>query len=125
MDIEGTDVAALPNGHIIVLCYYTGAINIYDEDFNLIKKVTEINHQAFKCLSSTSNNKDKIFISDFVNDKVIMTNFDFEYIKSYTIQQPYGVCFHHYLYTCCFNETKIYKHDENLKLILNEKIEIS
>ena len=35
MDIEGTHVAALPNGHIMVSCYYTKAINIYDQKFNM------------------------------------------------------------------------------------------
>ena len=39
----------------------------------MIKKITEINMQSFKCLSITTNNKDKIYIADHTNYKVIMT----------------------------------------------------
>jgi hypothetical protein len=117
MDIKGTDVAALPNGHIMVSCYDSGAINIYDKDFNLIKKVTSINNQTFKCLSSTTNNKDKIFIADHANNRVIMAHLNFEYINSCTIRRPFYICFDKCLYTCGYDESKIFKHDENLNLI--------
>ena len=117
MDIYGIDVAELPNGNIMVTCYFTGAINVYDENFKLIKKVTSVNNQAFKGLNSTTNHKDKIFISDHSNNRVMMTNLDFEYINSYTVSQPWGICFHRNLYTCGYGESKIYKHDENLNLI--------
>ena len=40
IDINGTDVAELPNGNIMVSCFDSGAINIYDQNFNMIKKIT-------------------------------------------------------------------------------------
>ena len=58
MDINGTDVAELPNGNIMVSCYYSGAINVYDENFKLIKKVTSVNNQDFKCLINKIKAKD-------------------------------------------------------------------
>jgi len=117
MDIEGTDVAALPNGHIMVSCCDSCAINIYDYNFKLIKKVTTINSQSFKCLSSTTNNKDKIFISDYSKNRVIMTNLDFKFIKCSTVKQPFGLCFNQFLFACSYGESKIYKYDESLDLI--------
>jgi len=117
MDIQGTDVAALPNGHIMVSCCDSGAINLYDHDFNLIKKVTAINNQAFKCHSSTTNNKDRIFIADTINNRLLATDLNFQYLSSFTIQQPFGICFKDYVFTCSYDESKIYKHDTNLQLM--------
>lgn len=117
MEIKGTDIAPLPNGNIMISCYDTGTIFLYDKDFKLIKKIKKINGHSFLCLSSTTNNLDKVFIADALNHRIIMTNLDFEFIDSCNVNLPHGLCFNEYLYTCIEPESKIYKHDKNLEFI--------
>jgi len=123
IDVYGTDVCVLPNDTIMVTCYDNGVVNVYDTSFKLLKKVTTVHHQYIKALSSTTNNIDKIFIADTHNNRIMMTDLDFNYISSYHIEQPYGVCFKQHIYACSYSEAKVYKLDERLKLISSHTVQ--
>lgn len=116
-DVYGTDVCVLPNDSIMITCYDNGVINVYDKNFKLLKKVNTVNHQYIKALSSTTNNVDKIFIADTHNNRIIMTDLDFNYINGLHVEQPYGICFKQYIYACSYSEAKVCKLDERLRLI--------
>jgi hypothetical protein len=47
-----------------------------------LKTVKEINNLPFKSLSATTNNEDRIYISDFGFNRIISTNLDFELIAT-------------------------------------------
>ena len=67
---------------LLAVNYFQESLTLFDEDFNVLKTITEINNLHFKSLSATTNNEDKIFISDFGFNRILSTNLNFELIAT-------------------------------------------
>ena len=67
---------------LLAVNYFQESLTLFDEDFNVLKTITEINNLHFKSLSAATNNEDKIFISDFGFNRILSTNLNFELIAT-------------------------------------------
>jgi hypothetical protein len=115
-----SDICVLPNGNLMIVSYHR-CLSIYDQSFNLIKKVDEINNIKMKPHSVVTNNIDKIYINDF--DKILMTNLEFQYLNKYITHEsslelnPSYILFHNdHLYVCDADNKCMKKLDSDLKL---------
>ena len=102
------------------LIYY---LQIYDKEFKLIREIDRINNEKFhpKCL--TSNGKNSIFITDVIENEIIKTDFNFNFVKRFkstdlTIQElkcPYGITYYeNSIFVCDSDELRIQRFTEDL-----------
>ena len=83
------DLGISPSGieliddQIVLANLFDKCLTIYDKEFKLIKRIDEINGEDFEPMGIASNSKDRIiYICDFSNLRITMTDFDFNFIKS-------------------------------------------
>ena len=68
---------------IIVAGSYDNCLAIYDIQCNLVKRIDTINGETFAAIAVASNLEDKIiFICDDLKYRILMLDFDFNFIKS-------------------------------------------
>lgn len=129
LDIQPTDVCVLPNGFLLVCSFDSGSINVFDKSFNLRRVIERINGKQFKALSATTNSIDRIYISDCLSHTVMMTDLDFNYIKSSAFNPNLFRSFHgiHYfnsnIYICDNSSKAIHKFSANLDRFTTYHIE--
>ena len=92
-------------------------ITIFDENFNLIKRIESIDNKFPFCPKGLAiNDRNDIYITD--SNRVIMTNIDFKRIKQFgtdqrgnefnTLGHPEGICYDNdCLYICDFKNKRI------------------
>ncbi len=111
------------NGNLVIASLESKALKIYDKEFKLIKTIDKINNQTFSPLYLTSNGKNSIYITNYIENQIIQTDLDFNFIKQFggkgsTNQQldyPRGITFHeNSIYVCDVNNNRIQKLSEDL-----------
>lgn len=99
LDVYPTDICVLPNGQLLVASIYTTNFTIYDEDFKLIRIVNEIDNRKFTPYGVVCDNISKIYFNDGDSSSIIMTDLEFNKIKSYRALYPDAICFEtNYIY---------------------------
>jgi hypothetical protein len=73
-----------------------------------IKRVKMLDGKEIEPFGITTNKINRIYVTDVLNNRVIMTNNQFQYMASIDILQPYDICFDKFLYICS-DENKITK----------------
>ena len=123
LGFEPTSFDALPNGSLVIASLESKALQIYDKEFKLIKKINEINHKTFTTQYLTSTGKDSIYLTDLKNNQIIQTDFDFNFIKQFgskgstnqQLDRPFGISFHEdSIYVCDSNNKRIQKLSQDL-----------
>jgi hypothetical protein len=76
------DLCLLPNNMIALSNSTQKNICVHDEDFNLIKLINKIDNDTFHPLRLETNNENLIYITEFSKCQVIMTDLNFNKIKS-------------------------------------------
>jgi hypothetical protein len=104
-------------------------VSIYDQFFNLKKIVNKIgNMQDFEPRGITINDKNEIYLTDCLNHRIIMTDLEFNPIKTLgslgsntdEFVEPYGIRYKsHQVYVCDLGNKRIQIFDENLEHIMN------
>ncbi len=128
MDHATTDICLLPNGKIITASEET--LSIYDIEFNMIKivlmsEVVDLEYES--PLSLATNNVDKVYIAYTGNGKLLMTDLELKFIKTYAseenkLENPNYMLFHdEYLYVC--DNKHIFKFDSNLNFCENIQLD--
>jgi hypothetical protein len=75
------DLCVLPNGLLLTSNYRT--LTLFNDKFEQIKMLNSIDNKAFRASGITCDNKNnRIYISDQLTDQIIMTDLDFNKIKS-------------------------------------------
>lgn len=120
LNVEATDVCLLPNGYLLVISKDNKNITILNKDYKQIRLIDKINNQPIYPSSACTNNIDRIYISDSLNDRLIMCDLDFNFIKysnivnSTTLRYPFGLCFKNdFIYVCGYK--RIHKFNSNLE----------
>ena len=75
------DLCILSDNRLIIAGFEDEHLAIYDQGLNLIEKIDKINNQAFKPYAITLNNN-ICYILDWEKHCIIMTDFNFKFIKS-------------------------------------------
>jgi hypothetical protein len=107
----------LPN-NILLICG-RNSINLYDKYFKLIKTINKINNIAIKPYFVSTNENDRVFISEMTNTRIIVTDLDLNFIKysqSSFLSSCYASAFKDdYLYVCDFIDSKICRFESDIE----------
>jgi hypothetical protein len=99
---------------------------LFDPDFNITKIINELEGHKFICYGLATNTKNKIYVTNILNNKLIVTDYDFNIVKSFgdldgseenQFNRPKGLCFHENLYICDANNKRVKIYSENLNYI--------
>ncbi len=123
------DFCILPNNVLAFINTYDKNVSIYNQFFNLKKIVNKIGIiQEFVPRGITINEKNGIYLTDSLNHQIIMTDLEFNPIKTLgslgsntdEFMSPYGIRFKsHLVYVCDLGNKRIQIFDENLEHIMN------
>ena len=112
------NIFALPDNQFIMLHRYT--ITIRDAEFNLIRRISDINGESFNADEVEINTKMKcLYIINKLTNTILMTDYDFKLIKSkilhYCDAYIAKLSFHDStLYLCDCELQKIFVYSQNL-----------
>lgn len=117
---SASDVYSLPtNDNLLIIFNSLSLITIYNKQFKLIKY---LNNSLYSPYKVTSNNKDKLFISDLLNDRILMFDFELNFIKqtnlvnSKLFTSPHGLAyFNDFIYVCDPFNKRIHRFNSNLE----------
>ena len=125
----------MPNGNILCADFRDHNISVYDKHLKLLKKVDKIGNEQFGPTSLTTNKEDKLYVCDYSNDRIFITDFELTHItkvidsdqyKSNQFCDPSSICyFNDFLYICDTFNKKIQKLTSNLKHKSSFKLEYS
>ncbi len=76
------DICVLPNNHLLTINFDDMNLTIYDEKFNLVKRIDTINNEIIKPYAVIINDHDQCYVLDWKKHCVLMTDIDFNFIKS-------------------------------------------
>ncbi len=82
LSAQSYDICTLSNGYLISANYGHKNLTIYDENFSLILTVDKIDRENVQSLFLATNNIDRVYINDYISHKIIVTDYDFNMIKS-------------------------------------------
>jgi hypothetical protein len=127
---KNTDISnlcALPNGYLLTLNFLRRSLTLYNKDFEIVKEIHR-DHSIFQKICdvscATTNNLDRIYMTDN-NLVVIVTDFDFNLIKSIGNRDPNPKQFYNHrsvyffdnsVYICDTRNQKIQKMTDDLEL---------
>jgi hypothetical protein len=132
LDSESFDLC-LKEDQIIISHFDDKCIKIYDKDLNFIKTVDRINGEKFRPSTILANLDEKQFyICDYLNDRILITDLDFNYIKSvgskgsemHQFDGPYDICFtSSKFFICDYNNRRIQVYSKDFDFVTSFKVE--
>ncbi len=132
IDNSPYDLCVLNNKTILVI--HDGSIGIYNEFFNLIQSIEEIDNVKFNPASVVSNGENQVYISDWSEHQIIMTDFELSKIRSYCahgtgvdeLSRPWSLSFNsNILYVCDFNNKSLKLFSKDLEFLQAVKLNYS
>ena len=104
LEVEAYDICILPNG---LLALSHKGLTVYNDNFTTVLTTNQLNGKAIESLTFTTNNIDRIYINDFSSHEIMMTDLNFNYMKSTAgtnyLHYPCGVHYaNHAVYVCDF-----------------------
>jgi hypothetical protein len=135
LNIEPYDLCILPNGNFLCADFRDHSISLFDKNLKLVKKIDKIDNEIFGPTSLTTNKEDKLYVCDYSNDRIFVTDFELTHItkviesnqyKSNQFCDPSGICFFNKnLYICDTYNKKIQKLTPNLQYKASFKLDYS
>ncbi len=132
-NIRVNDLCLLPGDKILAACCNQHKMILYNKDFDTIKSIDKLNEKIFSPLSLASNDYDeRIYICDSFNQKILMTDLDFNVIGEYgsygneeeNVRYPNGIfCYKHHLYISDRGNNRIVKITNYLKHLQSFKVD--
>lgn len=117
---SATDVCALPDDHLLVTSFDNGCLTIYDKHYKLVKIFDKINNQPISAFSACTNGIDKLYVCDYINNRIIMTDLQLNFIKysnvnSSILSRPHGLYYYNdFVYVCDPSNRRIHKFNATL-----------
>jgi hypothetical protein len=132
LDSKPYDIC-LKDDQIIITHRSDKCLKIYDKDLNFISKVDRINGEEFQPLGILANfEKKQFYICDYLNDRILITDLDFNFIKSVgskgsgncQFDGPYDFCFSNSkFYICDFFNQRIQVYSKDFDFVTSFKVE--
>ena len=123
LDTEPKDFCTLSNDKLLVASRSSKNLKIYDSNFKLIKTIEKINCQSFTPFSIATNNRNSIYMTEEMQDKIIQCDMDFNFIKAFgtrgsendQLHAPLDIIFNkNAIFVCDSNNKRIQKLSEDL-----------
>ena len=114
VDFEPFSLCSLSNGNL--LSCNNESLTIFDKNLKVIKTVTKIDKLSLFCFYATTNHKDKIYVSNSEENRVIVTDLELNMIKiigthgksNDQFDHPRGVSYYKsYIYICDYGNIRI------------------
>ena len=103
-----------------IICLVSHGLNLYDQDFKLIRRVSKINGKHIVPEGLAINpNTNLLYISELKNHKILITDFQFNFIKSFGSGQGTGLTQFNQPTDICYKNEKIYVSDS-----INKRVQI-
>ena len=122
---EPWDLCPIYNDYLLTANYFQSSLSLYDKNFELIRVLDAIDNLSFKSLSIATNDQiNRLYISDFFNNRVIMTNYEFqlvsvfgEYGKNFRqFNGPSGICcYEESVFICDYYNERVQQLTSTLK----------
>lgn len=134
LDLHPIDLCVLPDNKILITNSYDNNIVIYDEYFDFVKKVDKIDGKSFYPYGITTNNENRIYISDQSTHSIIMTDLELNKLKIFgnfgdsetELNIPLGICYSNcYLYICDHDNKRIQVLSHDLEFCKSLPLEYS
>jgi hypothetical protein len=132
LDSEPYDIC-LKEDQIIMSHFYDECLKIYDKNLNFIKRVDRINGEGFVPRTVLANFELKqIYICDNHNNRILITDLDFNFIKSvgsqgsdkFEFNTPLDICFSSSkFYICDHDNTRIQVYSKDFDFVASFKVE--
>lgn len=106
MNAAPNELCVLSNERLVSLCFNERCLFVYDVNLKLIKIITSIGAHEFRPVSITTDKQNRIYLTNkSMNSSVLMTDLDFNLIKSFndvhTIGQANGIGYYqNHVYIC-------------------------
>ena len=119
------DILALDKNRFVCSNYSSNCLTLYDQNLNLIRKVDLINGESFTPLGLACSDI-HLYIADAKNNRILMTDFEYNKIKSVgshgnfhnQFYSPCGICLkNEILYICDYFNERIQVYNRDLKII--------
>ena len=124
------DIIALDKTRVVFSNPDSHCLTFYDQNFNLLRNVERINGESFTPYGLACNNN-HLYIADRQNDQILMTDFEFNKIKSVgthgnannQFNKPGGMCLkNEILYICDLLNHRIQVYNKNLEFITSTNV---
>lgn len=129
-DLRSTtsNICIFPNRRLLFCNYEIQDLTLFDENLNFIKSINLIDNKKFKCAIAVTNAKDRVYIANDTNNEIILTDLEFNKIKSFDLLQSIqareklvfirGLCYvNECLYVSDYQNKCIQKLNSNLEFI--------
>ena len=122
VNVEPHFLCSLPNGNLLS-CNFE-SLSLYDKSFQMIKTITKIDTQSIFCFYATTDNDNRIIISNSEENQVIVTDLDLNKIKclgSYgkavdQFDYPRGLAYYKsFIYICDYGNKRLQKINKSLE----------
>ena len=127
LDFNPYNLEIHPNGYLIAVDHIKGRLVLLNNELKQIEIIDKLDNKTFQPLGLTTNGDDRIYICDYENNSIIMTDLEFKYINSVggrkprgnpqqqqqqqiKLNLPYDVCYsNQFIYVCDFQNKRIQK----------------
>jgi hypothetical protein len=79
---EPWDMAKIYDDYFLTANYFQASISIYDRNCRLVRIIDSIDDVSFQSLSITTNEINRIYISDFTGNRILMCDYEFDLISA-------------------------------------------
>lgn len=123
LKIKPKDLCVLSNKYLLAANYDSNNLTMYDTEFNLVKTINRINNREIQPGYITSNKIDKIYICERHHNRIVMTDFDFNFIRQIgskgvnndQFNFPCGILYdNNSVYVCDSKNKRLQKFDSDL-----------
>ena len=136
LNVAPYDIIVLANNQILTTNYNEKCLTIYDENLELVKKVNRINNEIFGPIAIVLLPEEETFyILDCSNHRILVTDSDFKFVKSFgsfgksnnQFSHPYDLCFitNNDLCVCDYYNKRIQIYSKSLKFLKSLKIDFN
>ncbi len=109
VNVSSCEIYVLPNNMLLSANLSEKSLTLYDEKFNLIKTIMQIDGEDLSPYGISMNEEHKLYISNRDQHRILMTDLEFNKIKMFgskgngnnQLNNPYGICYKDgHLYVC-------------------------
>ena len=109
--------------YLLMANYRDNCLTLYDKNFNQFQKIDKFNGFNINPFGVTTNNLDRIYVTDRDNHRIFMFDYKFKIISvigsrgsnQYQFQYPRGICFAaNFLFVCDWLNKRVEKYSSSL-----------